>query len=593
MKFNKKTYCLLLIDFLIFFLVLATSNFILELQIKNLIIYFGSSIFSLIILYVFGVYSSVQSELNLSKDYWKFLCGSLINSIIVYVFSKNIVLSSLSFIFTFLLFLLSRNLWKSYNQIKFSKKNPENVAIFGAGDAGAKLAKVLQVIKEKKIIFFIDDNENLHGRRTNGIPIISREEIKSMIKENNINEIVIAIPSLEDIQKEEIIKFLSSFPVELRSAPNLKEISSGKNIDNLENITLEEALGRNPVEPNYNLIKECIFMKTVLVTGGGGSIGSELCRQILKAKPENLLILDSSEFSLYKIDKELKEEFSKIKIVSYLGSVTDDKFIKNVFKSNKIDVIFHAAAYKHVPLVEENIIEATKNNINGMLVISKNAEEYGVKNFVLVSSDKAVRTTNVMGATKRICELILQAKSDLSRDIKFSMVRFGNVLNSSGSVVPLFKKQIIDGGPLTLTHKDITRYFMTIEEAAQLVIQAGSLSKGGDVFVLDMGDPIRIYDLAKFLIYSSGFQINGETKNNNRKTIEIKEIGLRPGEKLFEELIIDENALSTEHPKIMKARENYLKWDLLKEKLQTINKIIENNNDDLLKEFLLELAHHD
>ena len=593
MKLNIKTYCLLLIDFLIFFLVLATSNFILELQIKNLIIYCGSGLFSLIILYVFGVYSSVQSELNLSKDYWKFLFGSLINSIIVYVFCKNIVLSSLSFIFTFLLFLLSRNLWKLYNQIKFSKKNPENVAIFGAGNAGAKLAKVLQVIKEKRIIFFIDDNENLHGRRTNGIPIISRKEIKSMIKENHINEIVIAIPSLENIQKEEIIKFLSSFPVALRSAPNLKEISSGKSIDNLENITLEEALGRNPVEPNHNLIKECISMKTVLVTGGGGSIGSELCRQILKAKPENLLILDSSEFSLYKIDKELKEEFSKIKIRSYLGSVTDDKFIKNVFNANKIDVIFHAAAYKHVPLVEENIIEATKNNINGMLVISKNAEEYGVKNFVLVSSDKAVRTTNVMGATKRICELILQAKSDLSDDIKFSMVRFGNVLNSSGSVVPLFKKQIIEGGPLTLTHKDITRYFMTIEEAAQLVIQSASLSEGGDVFVLDMGDPIRIYDLAKFLIYSSGFQINGETKNNNRKTIEIKEIGLRPGEKLFEELIIDENALSTAHPKIMKAREGYISWDLLKEKLQRINKIIENNNDVLLKEFLLELAHHD
>lgn len=591
---NFKKFTLILIDFLIlaFSGILAVS--LLESAPINFNIYFLSSFIAVFILWLTKVYLSIQSNINLNKDYWKFLLASISNSILIYLCaSKTFFIVLLSTLLSFLVFLASRYIWKGLKTSSQNNSNPiNNVAIYGAGDAGLKLSDVINVVNKKNVKFFVDDNKRIQGRTTKGIPIIGRDNILEMLQIHKVNELIIAIPSASNKERTDILNFISAFPVKLSTAPDLDQITEKKDINNLKTIPVEDALGRKPVEPNFELIHSSIGNKVVLVTGAGGSIGSELCRQIVAANPDKILILDSSEFALYKIDQELHEYNDPSKIHTILGSVTSKDLLENIFQKNNIDIIFHAAAYKHVPIVEDNIIESTKNNIIGMLNLSEYAEKYKVKNFVLISSDKAVRTTNIMGATKRICELILQAKSDLSKEIKYSMVRFGNVLDSSGSVFPLFRKQIESGGPLTLTHKEITRYFMTIKEAAQLVIQSASLSSHGDVFVLDMGEPIKIIDLARFMIHSNGFVVADEETTSNKPQIEIKITGLRPGEKLYEELIIEDNAEPTAHPKIMRAKDTFLNWNILSNELDQIDTAIKNRDEPKLREVLMELAYY-
>ena len=360
------------------------------------------------------------------------------------------------------------------------------------------------------------------------------------------------------------------------------------NISDVRELEIEELLGREPIEPDETLIVKTITDKTVLVTGAGGSIGSELCRQIIHQEPKQILLFEQSESSLYEIHKELMDKDLSVSLIPLLGSVQDDDRIKQVINHWRPQTVYHAAAYKHVPLVEHNIVEGIQNNVMGTIKTVLASIDSGAENFVLISTDKAVRPTNIMGASKRLAEMVLQALSSNQKSTKLSMVRFGNVLGSSGSVVPLFREQIRRGGPLTLTHKQITRFFMTIPEAAQLVLQASAMSKGGDVFVLDMGDPVKIIDLAMRMVELSGFQVKDE--KNVDGDIEIKIIGLRPGEKLYEELLIDQDAEATEHPRIMRAKDEFLPWEALEKRISILEKNLLKNDLNAIRDSLENLV---
>ena len=391
-------------------------------------------------------------------------------------------------------------------------------------------------------------------------------EIKRLIDTHGVSDILLAMPSIGRSRRNQILTDLRSHQVHVRSLPDLVDLAQGRvSVLDIKELAPDDLLGREPVTPDQELLEKNILGKVVLVSGAGGSIGSELCRQILQVNPSKLLLLDHSEYSLYRIEAELSaylgsQSSIKTELIPLLGSVRDTGRLEHVFKRWQIDTVYHAAAYKHVPLVEHNPAEGLQNNVLGTLNLAQIAKAHGVSHFVLISTDKAVRPTNVMGATKRFAELVLQALADLQDGSKtcFSMVRFGNVLDSSGSVVPLFRDQIKAGGPVTLTHPEVTRYFMTIPEAAQLVIQAGAMANGGEVFVLDMGEPVKIYDLAHRMIELSGLTVRDpETGVGD---IEIVISGLRPGEKLYEELLIGENPIPTPHPRIMMAREDFLTW---------------------------------
>lgn len=443
--------------------------------------------------------------------------------------------------------------------IKFEsqKRNKyESIVIYGAGSAGIELFASLKYSKSKKVIFFVDDNKNLHNRKIGETSIFEPSILKKY--KNKIDFIYLAIPSISWERKTEIIKKVKNHGIKLQIVPSLEDITSGKsNIDLLKPLNITDLLGRNPVVPNKKLLKESIENKNICVTGAGGSIGAEICKSALEYNPSSIILIDNSEWNLYRINEELKSIDSNSEIKPYLANLCDLNSVKNVFDNNKVDCIFHAAAYKHVPLVEKNPINGLKNNLLSTKNICEVSFLKKIQKVVLVSSDKAVRPTNIMGASKRLCELIFldyQAKTIHQNPSEFSIVRFGNVLGSSGSVVPLFKKQISKGGPITITHPEIIRYFMTIKEAAQLVIQSSSISKGGEVFVLDMGFPVKILDLAKEMIQLSGLEEKTEQTPNG--DIEIIYTGLRPGEKLFEEILIKSNSEKTEHPLIYKAYEN-------------------------------------
>ena len=428
--------------------------------------------------------------------------------------------------------------------------------IYGAGTAGQQLQASIMHDPSMALVGFVDDDRRLHRQRLDGVPVYHSDHLAETIQSHSVRTVFIAIPNLSRSQRKEIIERLSGRDVQVQILPSVADVVEGRvSISDLREIRIEDLLGRDPVKPNELLLGRIVRHKTVLVTGAGGSIGSELCRQLLMAYPARLILAEMSEAALFRIDSELRgnENAEKCEIISELVNVADATQMTRLFKRFVPDTVFHAAAYKHVPLVEANAVSGMRNNILGTRNAAVAARDAETENFVLVSTDKAVRPTNVMGATKRVCELVLQAMAMRDGPTKFSMVRFGNVLGSSGSVVPYFQNQIEQGGPVTLTHRDITRFFMTIPEAAQLVIQAGAMSQGGEVFLLDMGEPVKIYDLARTMIELSGRSVQDE--DNPDGDIAIVEIGLRPGEKLYEELLIGSNSKKTRHSQIMQARE--------------------------------------
>jgi FlaA1/EpsC-like NDP-sugar epimerase len=495
----------------------------------------------------------------------------------------------------------------------FHKSSPIAL-IYGAGSAGSQLAESINNNKEILIKGFIDDDSQLQGSTINGITVYSNSGLQDVIHQLNITDVLLAIPSVSQDRRNKIIASLNGCGVRVRTLPGLIDMAAGRvKISDLHDLDMNDLLGRSVVPPKIELLEKNIRGKVVLITGAGGSIGSELCRQLIKFSPKILILIDISEHSLYLIHEELKkiligieEDFSVLcddkdayadsarppKLVPCLASVRDRNELIKIFKTYQPDTVYHAAAYKHVPLVEQNPEEGIRNNVFGTCTCAQVSLECGVSHFTLVSTDKAVRPTNVMGASKRIAEMVLQAMARIAQKgdqvTTFSIVRFGNVLGSSGSVVPLFRSQIAAGGPITLTHAEVTRYFMTIPEAAQLVIQASSMAAGGDVFVLDMGEPVRIYDLAVRMIYLSGHLVRDESQPHG--DIEIKVTGLRPGEKLYEELLIGESPQPTTHPKIMKAHEEFLPWNDLQRELEQLNYALDASNRKLIRKILQKLV---
>ena len=459
--------------------------------------------------------------------------------------------------------------------------------IYGAGNAGVQLVESLTKSMDYAPVAFIDDDKQKEGTIINYLQIFSFESLEKVIKKFDVKLILLAIPSASQNRRVEILKKLSKFPLEVKVLPSVDNIVNGEvTIDSIKHVQVEDILGRDAVNPKENLLKKNIKGKNVLITGAGGSIGSELCRQILNLGPKKIVLFENSEFNLYSIHQELSQSRKRSEIIPKLATVTNLHQINKVISENQINTIFHAAAYKHVPMVEMNISEGVYNNVIGTYNVAKAAIENKVENMLLISTDKAVRPTNIMGASKRFSELVLQAYSDENSPACFSIVRFGNVLDSAGSVVPLFRKQIKKGGPVTVTHRNITRYFMSIPEAVQLVLQAGAMAKGGDVFVLDMGDPIKILDLAYRMIHLSGLKpIDTENPNGD---IKIKFTGLRLGEKLYEELLIGDNVIQSEHPRIMQAREEKLSLDIVKKKITEISKFREKQDDIAIKDILLK-----
>lgn len=454
-----------------------------------------------------------------------------------------------------------------------------NVLIYGAGMAGRMLGQSVRHQPGMRVVGFVDDDERLKGQTLDGIKVYHAANLRSLLTRRSVSDVMLALPNISRSRRNEIIDRFDDFPVHVMTLPALSEIVEGRvSFDDLRELNIEDLLGRDPVPPNGLLMGKTVYGKTVLVTGAGGSIGSELCRQIIEFGPKELIIADMSEYSLYAIERELSNNAANVKIVPVLANLADAPLCDRLFAKHAPNTIFHAAAYKHVPLVEANVTQAISNNVASTLNCAEAAEKYGASHFVLISTDKAVRPTSVMGASKRICELVLQAISDRKRGKTiYAMVRFGNVLGSSGSVVPLFTKQIRKGGPITITDRNMTRYFMTIPEAAQLVIQAGAMAKGGEVYVLDMGEAVEIYDLARTMVHLSGLTV--KDARNPDGDIVIEEVGLRPGEKLYEELLIGDNPSSTRHERIMTANENFFSWDVLQPQIQQLQRATSDHDE--------------
>ncbi len=479
------------------------------------------------------------------------------------------------------------------------------VAVYGAGTAGNQLVAALRVGRSRKPVAFIDDDPGIASRVIAGLKVFAPEHIAQMVSETGAEEILLAIPSATRLRRKEILQFLESFPLRIRTVPDILDLASGRvKVEDIQEVEIADLLGRDAVPPQVELLGRCIRSQVVMVTGAGGSIGAELCRQIVDCSPSVLVLLEQSEFNLYSIHGELDSwarlRGLSVRLVPILGSIRSQAQMQDVMRTWDVSTVYHAAAYKHVPMVEHNIAEGILNNVMGTLYTAQAALKVGVEHFVLISTDKAVRPTNVMGSSKRLAEMVLQALSAELAPVllgdavglhqvnktRFSMVRFGNVLGSSGSVIPLFREQIKRGGPVTVTHPAITRYFMTIPEAAQLVIQAGGMGQGGDVFVLDMGQPVKILDLAEKMIHLSGLSV--VSANNPQGDITIEFTGLRPGEKLYEELLIGDNVSSTSHPMIMRASEESLPWEVMKVALGELLKAVESDDYDRVRQLLRE-----
>ena len=480
-------------------------------------------------------------------------------------------------------------------QSLLKKSSRPRVLIYGAGRSGRQLSAAMTNNQVMQVVGFLDDDTTLQGQSLNGLTIYSPEDLPTLAASREIASVLLAMPGISRRRRNEILQQISQAHVAVRTLPSVTDLAQGKvSVSDLRELDIDDLLGREPVVPTKELLHKNIAEKTVVVTGAGGSIGSELCRQIVTVAPKTLLLVEQSEFALYAIHQELEEKRGDqpIVLIPLLASVQDAHRMREIFSTWHPDTIYHAAAYKHVPLVEHNPAAGIKNNLFGTLRTAQAAAESGVTDFVLISTDKAVRPTNIMGASKRLAEMALQAiaahSSATDAGTKFSMVRFGNVLGSSGSVVPKFRQQIRDGGPITLTHPEVTRYFMTIPEAAQLVIQAGAMAQGGDVFVLDMGGPVKIIDLARRMVELSGLSVKDEV--NPEGDIEIEVTGLRPGEKLYEELLIGDNPKPTSHARIMKAHEEFIPWDAFEVKLGALEAALHVNDMGAIRNLMQALV---
>lgn len=480
---------------------------------------------------------------------------------------------------------------------RLSRADARRLLVYGAGAAGRQLSSAIGNSAELILVGYLDDDKRLHGQILSGVKIYCPSRLDEIVNELNVHDILLAMPSASRARRNEILECVRKLRVQVRTLPGLDDLAQGNvHFSDLRELDIEDLLGRDTVSPNKALLSKNIDGKVVLVTGAGGSIGSELCRQVIRLKPKSLILIDHSEFALYSIHNELLGKCNLInstcQLVPLLANVQDEKRIAEILNLWKPLTIYHAAAYKHVPLVEQNAGQGILNNVYGTLNLALQAINYHVADFVLISTDKAVRPTNIMGASKRLAEMVLQAlasrASGVQNHTRFSMVRFGNVLGSSGSVVPLFREQIKAGRAITLTHPEITRYFMTIPEAAELVIQAGAMAQGGDVFILDMGESIKIIDLARRMIELSGLTVRDEKNPGGDIPIEIT--GLRPGEKLYEELLIGSDPKPTIHPRIMKAQESFIIWDVFVQDLKKLASAIEENRSDRIREILQDLV---
>ncbi|URQ92135.1 nucleoside-diphosphate sugar epimerase/dehydratase [Pseudoalteromonas sp. SCSIO 43101] len=545
-----------------------------------------------------GLYRAVLRYMN-SQAVWAIVLGTVITTVLLVLlafFTSVNIPRTMPLIFAWLCLLTvggSRVFVRALIG-KITTQNKEPVIIYGAGSAGRQLATALSSGPEYFVTAFIDDDIAKHGSIIQGIPVGPFNEIYRLIDKNKATKVLMAMPSSSRARRKEILARLEPLTIKVLSIPGMADVVEGKaKLSEFKEVGIEDLLGRDPVPPKPDLMAANIEEKVVMVTGAGGSIGSELCRQIVKLKPSRLVLFELSELGLYSIDKELGEYITNtklsIEIVPIMGSVQHINRLETVMITFGVQTVYHAAAYKHVPLVEHNVVEGVRNNVFGTYYAAKAAVNAKVDTFVLISTDKAVRPTNVMGTTKRLAELVLQGlaqEQGKKHNTRFCMVRFGNVLGSSGSVVPLFRRQIKEGGPITLTHPDITRYFMTIPEAAQLVIQAGAMGKGGDVFVLDMGDSVKIKDLATKMIRLSGLEVI--TEHTPHGDIEIKCTGLRPGEKLYEELLIGDNVAQTSHERIMTAKEVMLPLTELNELLDLLDKACHNFEHEKIRQLLLD-----
>ena len=565
---------------------------------------------SVFIFFLLGVYKSVLRFIDFSSIYFLvksiflivvllFLSDSFISFFDINIllfptrnnFSLMTIEASIITILSSIILLTGIRLFAYF--FLSQERSPTKVAIYGAGSAGIQLAGALRLSSEMQPIAFVDSNKSLHNTYIGGMKVLDPRKLRKLAARNAVDEVLIAIPSAPKSTLKTLLKQIEDYSIKVRILPGLAELASGKiSVSELKEIGVSDLLGRLEVEANTTLLEENIKDKVVLVTGAGGSIGSEISKQVMLIGARKLILVDSSEYGLYKIKSELErkqEENSAGKeLISVIANVTNEKRIEHIFKSLAVDTVFHAAAYKHVPLVEENPFEGFFNNVIGTKVCLDAAIDTQVKTFVLISTDKAVRPTNIMGATKRLAEMVLQSySSDIDIKTKMTMVRFGNVLGSSGSALPLFQKQIKDGGPVTVTHPDVIRYFMSIPEAAELVIQAGALGTGGDVLVLDMGEPVNIYELAKRLISLSGLKLKDE--NNPDGDIEIIFTGLRPGEKLFEELLIGDNVSITSHKKIFRAEEEFIGKSEIQDIIDQIIHISATNDINAYKEILAKV----
>jgi len=573
-------------------------------EFNNLLwIIIAAPLISIPVFYTFGLYRSMLRYMGIQVA-WALSKGmavsTLILSALVYFTHTSGVPRSVFIIYFCLGVLLlggSRILMRAYLMAILRLHHAKDaVIIYGAGSSGVQLATAMMNANDTKVVAFIDDNKSIQGNLIHGVRVYKFEKLASLIEKYRVKQVLLAMPSESKSQRRKLIQSLENFSVHVRTVPGMEDLVSGKSsVEEIQDIDVLDLLGRDSVPPDNSLLKGCIENKVVMVTGAGGSIGSELCRQIITLKPDTLVLLEQSEYSLYQIERELiaklAETCSSTKLMAVLGSVQNKFRLSQTIKACKVNTIYHAAAYKHVPLVEHNIIEGIRNNVFGTSYAAEAAIDNDVETFVLISTDKAVRPTNLMGASKRFAELILQAYSKLNNsNTRFCMVRFGNVLGSSGSVVPLFREQILSGGPVTVTHPDIIRYFMTIPEAAQLVIQASALGQGGDVFVLDMGEPVKILDLAHRMIRLMGLDVKDDI--NPDADIEIQFSGLRHGEKLYEELLIGNNVTKTCHSRIQRAEEDSLSAEVIKDYMIQLDKACSHYNCEeivhLMKEIVTE-----
>ena len=585
-RLNKKLLALtsdfLSMSFAILLALVISNVEIYSINLEEFLRLFWMPLLCVITFWYFGVYSSVVRYIDLSvifilarAIFFAFALGLISKFLYIYLLSYFIPRSSDSLIsfegwlvgfitFSFLI-ITSRLTANFYLSDRLSEKR---VVIYGAGDAGIQLASALRVSKEMQPIAFIDSDSSLHGTYLGGIKVLHPKKLERFALRGKVDEVLIAMPSASKLTLRSLLKEIENYSVKVRILPGLAELAEGKVlVSELKEVDISDLLGRKEAEANQDLINKNIAQKVVLITGAGGSIGSEISRQVA-GKASKIILLDTNEYALYSIKNEIENLLPETELHAVLGSVTNKKRITEICKAFAVDTVYHAAAYKHVPLVEENPFEAVFNNIIGTQACVQAAIDAEVETFVLISTDKAVRPTNIMGATKRFSEMILQslaAKEDIAKRTRITMVRFGNVLGSSGSAIPLFQQQISDGGPLTVTDPEVVRYFMTIPEAAELVIQAGAMGQGGDLFVLDMGEPVQILELAKRLISLSGKEVKNE--ENPEGDIEIIFTGLRPGEKLFEELLIGDDVRDTQHRQIFKANEEYISWKEVEEYL--------------------------